>query len=160
MVCFRWRCTRRLALLHSVPVASIAGQVRYITRPKSRTMRVIRQLMLPPSTIAFIGSNPSVECIYTTVDVAAVQLIRFIHAHVGPTAGHLPAPSSLRPERTRIASFSLMPVGNWQTEGRMMKSEWCKCGRVGLCQVGTGHKGRGRSYEVTFLLAWPRQSPE
>jgi hypothetical protein len=29
-----------------------SGQVRYITRPKSRTMRVTRQLMLPPSTRA------------------------------------------------------------------------------------------------------------
>ncbi len=28
-----------------------SGQVRYITRPKSRTMRVTRQLMLPPSTV-------------------------------------------------------------------------------------------------------------
>ena len=28
-----------------------SGQVRFITRPKSRTMRVTRQLMLPPSTV-------------------------------------------------------------------------------------------------------------
>jgi hypothetical protein len=28
-----------------------SGQVRYITRPKSRTMRATRQLMLPPSTV-------------------------------------------------------------------------------------------------------------
>ena len=28
-----------------------SGQVRYITRPKSRTMSVTRQLMLPPSTV-------------------------------------------------------------------------------------------------------------
>ncbi len=30
---------------------SRSGQVRFVTRPKSRTMRVTRQLMLPPSTV-------------------------------------------------------------------------------------------------------------
>jgi hypothetical protein len=29
-----------------------SGQVRFITRPKSRTMRATRQLMLPPSTVS------------------------------------------------------------------------------------------------------------
>jgi hypothetical protein len=32
--------------------ASRSGQVRFITRPKSRTMRATRQLMLPPSTVS------------------------------------------------------------------------------------------------------------
>jgi hypothetical protein len=30
---------------------ALSGQVRFITRPKSRTMRVTRQLMLPPSNV-------------------------------------------------------------------------------------------------------------
>ena len=34
-----------------VQVRHWSGQVRFITRPKSRTMRVTRQLMLPPSTV-------------------------------------------------------------------------------------------------------------
>jgi hypothetical protein len=33
------------------PLQSRAGQVRFITRPKSRTMRATRQRMLPPSTV-------------------------------------------------------------------------------------------------------------
>jgi hypothetical protein len=34
------------------PGALRSGQVRFITRPKSRTMRATRQLMLPPSTVS------------------------------------------------------------------------------------------------------------
>ncbi len=40
---------RSLITCHTTECRS--GQVRYITRPKSRTMRVTRQLMLPPSTV-------------------------------------------------------------------------------------------------------------
>ncbi len=34
------------------PVQVRSGQVRFITRPKSRTTRATRQLMLPPSTVS------------------------------------------------------------------------------------------------------------
>jgi hypothetical protein len=34
------------------PGTVTSGQVRFITRPKSRTMRATRQLMLPPSTVS------------------------------------------------------------------------------------------------------------
>ncbi len=35
-----------------VPRCLKSGQVRFITWPKSRTMRATRQLMLPPSTVS------------------------------------------------------------------------------------------------------------
>ena len=31
---------------------NVRGQVRFITRPKSRTMRATRQLMLPPNIVS------------------------------------------------------------------------------------------------------------
>ncbi len=68
-----------------------------------------------------LGSDPSAQCTYTTVDVTAVRLILFIHAHVtvGPTAPPSPAGSdSVFVDGTglwdeiQIASFRLM--GNWR----------------------------------------------
>ena len=41
-----------LLLLVRFRSGQVSGQVRYITRPKSRTMRATRQLMLPPSTVS------------------------------------------------------------------------------------------------------------
>jgi hypothetical protein len=64
-----------------------------------------------------LGSDPSVECIYTTVDVAAVQLNIYPWTH--GTSGFRCVGLA---EQIQIASFSLME--NWQTDERMIKSEW------------------------------------
>ncbi len=42
----------KLAFCWSAQASARSGQVRFITRPKSRTMRATRQLMLPPSTVS------------------------------------------------------------------------------------------------------------
>ena len=56
-----------------------------------------------------LGSDPSVECIYTTVDVAAVQLFYLAMRVWDPR--HLPVPSNLcggPSEQKRIVSSSLI----------------------------------------------------
>jgi hypothetical protein len=45
----------RVSVVHAQTRRSgqvMSGQVRFITRPKSRTMRATRQLVLPPSTVS------------------------------------------------------------------------------------------------------------
>jgi hypothetical protein len=68
------------------------------------------------------------------MDMAAVQLILFIHAYVGPTA-----PPSVSPAfGTKFKS----PVSVLTTEERMIKSKWYQCGRVGLSQVPVGARNK------------------
>ena len=58
------------------------------------------------------------ECIYTTVDVAAVQLNIYPWTHGTSRLRK----DGLRRKQIQIVSFSL--IENWQTDERMIKSEW------------------------------------
>jgi hypothetical protein len=61
-----------------------SGQVRFITRPKSRTMRATRQLMLPPNIVSGQWAERALKYVYlpyaspkTITEVAPGALFAF-----------------------------------------------------------------------------------
>jgi hypothetical protein len=113
----RGACARAVAgsrrALHSSKVRS--GQVRYITRPKSRTMRVTRQLMLPPSTVTYVVvsracSANKAQAIARCWDRSFPWPIALPHGHRGewaamPTSAPRYVPESPNRGRTTRSCF-------------------------------------------------------